>query len=156
MNALPASVFIIIRSRKSLNFSTNGARLEPAVEDATTQLLDWAGSENVVEEIEDDDVAITVVVSVCITEVCSGIMLTSMSVETLCPTELLVPVIRIVNDPGEAVVFATTIICEVTWPPEFGATCDGMDTATPKGVAPNHDVRIVTGALNPLMDNTVT
>ena len=82
-------------------------------------------------------------------------MRTLMSVETLCPTEPLVPVIRIVKVPGEAVEFAVTVNWEAAWFPVVGTSGEGMEATTPEGMAPTHVAKIATDELNPLTGNTV-
>ena len=78
-----------------------------------------------------------------------------MSVDTVCPTDPLVPVMRTVNDPGEAVEFAVIVNCEIARPPAAGANGEVIETATPEGEFPNHVANSATDELNPLRENTV-
>ena len=82
-------------------------------------------------------------------------MCTLMSVDSVCPSDPVVPVMRTANNPGEAVEFAVTVSSEVASPPAVGDKGERTDTATPEGEFSNHVAISVTDELNPLRENTV-
>ena len=69
---------------------------------------------------------------------------------TMCDCELLIPVTWIMYVPGTAVAFAVTINGDVASPPELGVTGEVIDTRTPVGTVPIHEVVNATVELKPL------
>jgi len=63
---------------------------------------------------------------------------------TMCDRELLVPVTWIMYVPGITVSLAATINGEVATDPGIGVTGDVIDTRTPTGAVPTHEVVNVT------------
>jgi hypothetical protein len=158
MKAAPERVFMIDWSRKVLRFWTSGAISEPEVAEERTQLI-WRGGMEGAEVVELEVmrvvrfiVALLAVVLAVLVVLVAWLAWTRISNVTEWVKEPLVPVIWIVNVPGEAVEFALMVKGEEAVPPEKGVMGEEKERAMPAGALPTQEVDKPTAESKPLLE----